>query len=183
MLTLHHLSFLVIVLGDYRFPMLQLLSLSHFSSKFQSSMTICRHIFFKTKLWKISVDYKFFELGIAPSSSVDEIFGHVWLLLRIHLLGFFCLFLIIWRRLNPLGLSSKNHVCLEPMQWLWNVTCLGTKKAYENSVCMGSLKKVLVYYYQVSRQCEIWNDLVSWQSILVCHPSLELHGRCTISKM
>jgi hypothetical protein len=113
--------------------------LRHFSSKIQSSMTICHHIFSKTKLWIISVDYKLLKHGIAQSSRVDEILGHVRVLIRIHLLGFFCLFLIIWRRLNPLWVWSKSHIFLEPMQWLWNVTCLGMKKADKNPVCMGSL--------------------------------------------
>ena len=43
MLTQHHLSFLVNLLGDYRFTLLQLLSLSMRFFIFQSSMTICHH--------------------------------------------------------------------------------------------------------------------------------------------
>ena len=54
-------------------------------------MTIFHHRIFETKLWKISVEYKFLKLGIEYNSCEGEIFGHVRMRLRIQLLEFFCL--------------------------------------------------------------------------------------------
>ena len=114
-------------------------------------MTNFDQIFFLTKLQKISIICNFLKLGIAQSSSEDEIFGHVKLLLILICQdsSTFDAQLPIshnLKRIESVGNLIQNLDYSISMQGLYDVTRLGMKKAHKKIVCMGSFKKDFVKF-------------------------------------